>query len=114
GDKYALSGNVGMLDIVAALEWVRDNIAKFGGDPSRVTIFGQSGGGGKVTALMAMPAAKGLFHRAIVESGSLLTSATVESSSALADKLLKQLQIASSEVDKLQQLPIEALEKAAT
>jgi para-nitrobenzyl esterase len=113
-DKYAVSGNVGMLDIVAALEWVRDNISKFGGDPSRVTIFGQSGGGGKVTALMAMPAAKGLFHRAIVESGSLLTSATVESSSTLADKLLKQLQIGSSDVDKLQQMPFEALEKAAS
>lgn len=114
GDKYALSGNVGMLDIVAALEWVRDNIANFGGDPSRVTIFGQSGGGGKVTALMAMPGAKGLFHRAIVESGSLLTSATTESSSALADKLLKQLQIGNSDVDKVQQMPFDALQKAAS
>ncbi len=66
GDQYAASGNLGMLDIVAALEWVRDNIENFGGDPGSVTIFGQSGGGGKVSALMAMPAAKGLFHRAIV------------------------------------------------
>lgn len=70
GEKYARSGNVGMLDIVAALEWVRDNIAQFGGDPSRVMIFGQSGGGAKVSTLMGMPAAKGLFHRAIVQSGS--------------------------------------------
>ena len=61
GEKYATSGNVGMTDIVKALEWVRDNIANFGGDPSNVTIFGQSGGGGKVTTLMAMPSAKGLF-----------------------------------------------------
>jgi para-nitrobenzyl esterase len=113
GDKFATSGNVGMLDIVAALEWVRDNIANFGGDPSRVTIFGQSGGGGKVTALMAMPAAKGLFHRAIVESGSLLTSATMESSGTLADKLLKQLQLNSSDMDKLQQMSFEDLGKAA-
>jgi para-nitrobenzyl esterase len=114
GDKYADSGNVGMLDIVAALEWVRDNIANFGGDPSRVTIFGQSGGGGKVTALMAMPGAKGLFHRAIVESGSLLTTATVESSNATADKFLKQLKLSGADVDKLQQMPFEALQKAAS
>ncbi len=113
GDKYALSGNVGMLDLVASLEWVRDNISRFGGDPNRVAIFGQSGGGGKVSALMAMPAANGLFHRAIVESGSLLTSATVESSSTLADKLLKQLQLSGSDVDKLQQMPFDTLQKAA-
>jgi para-nitrobenzyl esterase len=71
GERYAFSGNVGMLDIVAVLEWVRDNVANFGGDPSNVMIFGQSGGGGKVTALMGMPAAKGLFHRAVVQSGSM-------------------------------------------
>jgi len=114
GDKFAESGNAGMLDIVAALEWVRDNISQFGGDPRRVTIFGQSGGGGKVTTLMAMPSAKGLFHRAIVESGSLLTCATMESSGALADKLLKQLNLNSADVDKLQQMPFDDLEKAAT
>ena len=114
GERYATSGNAGMLDIVAALEWVRDNIAQFGGDPGRVTIFGQSGGGGKVTTLMAMPSAKGLFHRAIVESGSLLTCATMESSGTLADKLLKQLNLSSSDLDKLQQMPYEDLSKAAT
>jgi para-nitrobenzyl esterase len=69
GAKYAASGNVGMLDIVAALEWVRDNIAGFGGDPGNVTIMGQSGGGAKVCTLTAMPSAKGLFHKAVVESG---------------------------------------------
>src|SRR5215831_8673990 len=65
GEAYAASGNAGMLDLVAALEWVRDNIAAFGGDPGNVTIFGESGGGMKVSLLLAMPAAKGLFHRAI-------------------------------------------------
>ncbi len=113
GEKYTLSGNAGMLDIVAALEWVRDNISRFGGDPNRVTIFGQSGGGGKVTTLMAMPPAKGLFHRAIVESGSLLTCATMEDSNTLAEKLLKQLNLSASDVNKLQQIPFEDLEKAA-
>jgi len=70
GEEFAESANVGMLDLVLALKWVRDNIAQFGGDPARITIFGHSGGGGKVSALMAMPAAQGLFHRAIVTSGS--------------------------------------------
>ena len=71
GAKYAKSANLGMTDIVKALEWVRDNIAAFGGDPDNVTIFGQSGGGGKVSTLMAMPSAKGLFCKAIVQSGSI-------------------------------------------
>ena len=75
GQRYASSANVGMLDIVAVLEWVRDNAAAFGGDPGNVTVFGQSGGGGKVSVLMAMPAAKGLFHKAIVQSGSFLRRA---------------------------------------
>ena len=67
GEKYADSGNVGMLDIVLALQWVRENIARFGGDPGNVTIFGESGGGAKVSTLMAMPSGKSLFHKAIVE-----------------------------------------------
>ncbi len=69
GEKYAGSGNAGMLDIVQALKWVRDNITVFGGDPGNVTIFGESGGGAKVATLQAMPAARGLFHRAISQSG---------------------------------------------
>ena len=69
GERFAASGNVGMLDIVAALEWIRDNVAAFGGDPGNVTIFGQSGGGGKVTHLMHMPSAKGLFHKVVAQSG---------------------------------------------
>jgi len=78
GGKYAQSVNLGQQDIVKALEWVRDNISRFGGDPSCVTIAGQSGGGGKVSALLAMPSAKGLFKRAIVQSGSFLSVADPE------------------------------------
>ncbi len=113
GSRYQDSANVGMLDIVAALEWVRDNIGGFGGDPNVVTIFGQSGGGGKVTALMAMPSAKGLFHRAIVESGSLAFGQTEEASSKLAAALLAKLGLDGASVDKLQQIPVEQLEAAA-
>lgn len=71
GEEYANSGNAGMDDIIAALRWVHDNIAAFGGDPDNVTVFGQSGGGGKVTTLLQMPAADGLYHRGIVMSGVL-------------------------------------------
>jgi para-nitrobenzyl esterase len=73
GSRYADSGNAGQLDLIAALQWVKTNIAQFGGDAANVTIFGESGGGGEVSTLMAMPLAKGLFHRAIVESGSMLS-----------------------------------------
>ncbi|HEX9083970.1 MAG TPA: carboxylesterase family protein, partial [Gemmatimonadaceae bacterium] len=78
GSDFELSGSVGLLDIVASLEWVRDNIVGFGGDPNLVTIFGQSGGGRKVATLMSMPSAKGLFHRAIIESGAVLRLMTHE------------------------------------
>ena len=113
GSQYASSANVGQLDIVAALEWVRDNIAGFGGDPNLVTIFGQSGGGGKVTALMAMPSANGLFHRAIVESGSLMRGQTDEDSAKLAADLLAKLNLDASSVSKLQEIPFHELEAAA-
>ena len=69
GEKYEASANAGNLDIIAALQWVRDNIRGFGGDPDNVTIFGQSGGGAKVWTLMQMPEADGLFHKGIIESG---------------------------------------------
>ena len=114
GDKYANSGAAGMLDIVTALEWVRDNIASFGGDPGRVTIFGQSGGGGKVTILMAMPPAKGLFHRAIVQSGSMLGAVTPQQSISMTEKLLKKLGLGAADVDKLHQIPADQLLEVAS
>jgi len=109
GDKYAGSANVGMLDIVAALEWVRDNIAAFGGDPKTVTIFGQSGGGGKIGTLMAMPSAKGLFHRAIVESGSMLRAGTQEKSQALAELIVAELGLNKATIDQIHTLPYQQL-----
>jgi len=91
GSDFALSGVTGMLDIIAALEWVRDNISRFGGDPKLVTIFGQSGGGHKVATLMAMPGAKGLYHRAIIESGAVLRLTTPERAIRATELLLAEL-----------------------
>jgi para-nitrobenzyl esterase len=105
GDQYASSSNVGMLDIVAALEWVRDNIQNFGGDPRLVTIFGQSGGGGKVSTLMAMPAAKGLFHRAIVESGSILQGIPQDHAQKLTDAVVSELGLTAATIEQIQTLP---------
>jgi para-nitrobenzyl esterase len=99
---------------LAALRWVRDNIAQFGGDPGSVTIFGQSGGGGKVSTLLAMPSARGLFHKAIVESGPTLRIGTEERSRELAERTLKRLGIGPGDVKKLEDLPYAQLEKAAT
>ena len=113
GGRYARSGNAGMLDLVAALEWIRDNIANFGGDPARVMIFGQSGGGGKVGALMAMPAAKGLFHRAAIQSGSMLRVAEAADTGKLAAAVLQELSISKADVDQLQNIPVERLLGAA-
>ncbi len=91
-DKYAV-GNAGQLDLIAALEWVRDNITNFGGDPGNVTVLGESGGGGKISALMGMPAAKGLFHKAIVESGSLLHIGDPESATRAARAMMAKLRL---------------------
>jgi para-nitrobenzyl esterase len=107
GERYSASANAGMLDIVAALEWVRDNIAEFGGDPGNVTVFGQSGGGGKVTALMAMPRAAGLFHRAVVQSGSMTSMPGPERTAELAAAVLEELGITKASLDRLQSVPIE-------
>lgn len=105
GEKYTASGNVGMLDIVAALEWIRDNIANFGGDPLNVTIMGQSGGGAKVCTLTAMPSAKGLFHKAVALSGSMIMAGVKEDSGKLGDLILKEAGLTASQIDKLQQMP---------
>jgi para-nitrobenzyl esterase len=94
GEDYAASGNAGMLDIVLALQWVRDNIAAFGGDPGNVTIFGESGGGSKVSHLLAMPAAQGLFHKAIIQSGAGVTGAPRAEATDLAGAILRELNIA--------------------
>ena len=91
GPKYAQSANVGMLDIVKALEWVKNNIENFGGNPADVTILGESGGGGKVGTLMCMPAAKGLFQKAIIQSGTLLNEMTKEKLQALGLAVLQNL-----------------------
>ena len=107
--KYKESGNVGMLDVVQALEWVRDNISLFGGDPSNVTIFGESGGGGKVGTLMCMPKARGLFHKAIIMSGTILNVNTREMTQALGKAVLKELGISEKEVDKIKDIPYQQL-----
>jgi len=112
GSQYAASANVGNLDIVAALEWVRDNIAGFGGDPGNVTIFGQSGGGGKVGALMAMPSAAGLFHRAIIQSGSTLRQATPDRSGAIAAAVIEELGLSRSGLQKIHDVPYQQLVRA--
>ena len=114
GDEYAESGNAGSLDTLAALTWVRDNISQFGGDPGSVTIFGQSGGAGKVATLMAMPAARGLFHKAIMESGPTIRIGTDERSRELAEKTIKRLGISPADVKKLEEIPYARLEQAAT
>ena len=102
GEKFAASGNVGMLDIVAALEWVRDNITNFGGDPGNVTIMGQSGGGAKVCTLTAMPSAKGLFHKAVVLSGASRKSGEKAYSESLGAAVVKEAGLTPDELTKLQ------------
>jgi len=107
GAKYEHASNVGMLDAIAALEWVHDNIANFGGDPNNVTIFGQSGGAGKVSTLLAMPGAKGLFHRAIIQSGSNLKGVSKEDATKSAQALMAKLNVKTA--DDLQKVPMDQL-----
>jgi para-nitrobenzyl esterase len=102
GERFASSGNAGMLDIVAALEWVRDNVAGFGGDPGNVTIMGQSGGGAKVCTLTAMPRAKGLFHKGVVLSGAGLRRGERARSEKLGAYVMQEAGLSGAEVDKLQ------------
>jgi len=114
GNKYKHSANVSILDIIAALKWVKANIENFGGDPNNITIFGQSGGGAKVNTLMAMPEAKGLFQRAVNESGSfrseLLTKSTTQE---IAAEVLKELHLSADQVDSLQKIPYQVLSDAS-
>lgn len=109
GEEYASSGNAGLLDLVAALQWVNRNIEAFGGDPSNVTIFGQSGGGGKVSTLMATPSAAGLFHKAIVQSGSMLRTMESKYSRRIGAEVLRQLGLTTAEAGKLKSIPYEQL-----
>ena len=109
GSGFASSGSVGIQDIVLALHWVRENIAHFGGDPNLVTIFGQSGGGRKVATLMSMPSAKGLFHRAIIESGGVLRLTTQEDAIRTTNLLLAELGLNSAQARELQNIPFAKL-----
>jgi para-nitrobenzyl esterase len=107
GKEYADSGNAGMLDIVLALKWVQQNIAEFGGDASRVLIFGQSGGGAKCATLMAMPAAKGLFHRVLTMSGQQVTAKPTVIATEVAKDALDKLGVKYDQLDALKTLPME-------
>jgi para-nitrobenzyl esterase len=114
GPDYAASGNAGMLDLVAALRWIRDNIAAFGGDPQCVTIFGQSGGAGKVLALLTMPAARGLFHRAVMQSGTSLQPGSAPGldrgeAADVAGRVLTSLELNAADAPRLLELPAERL-----
>lgn len=116
GEKYRHSANVGMWDIIAALRWIRENIAAFGGDPDNVTLFGQSGGGGKVATLLQMPAADGLYHKAIIQSGALSLDAlrrTPASARADTEQLLARLELNADTISRLETLPFDTLAHAS-
>jgi para-nitrobenzyl esterase len=109
GERYADSGNAGLLDLVAALRWVHDNIHEFGGDPGNVTIFGQSGGGGKVSTLMATPAAKGLFHRAICESGLNMRAVPQDAATENTRRIMDALELKPNQVEELRHVSVDKL-----
>jgi para-nitrobenzyl esterase len=109
GPTFAASGNAGQLDILAALDWVRTNIEVFGGDPNNVTLFGQSGGGAKISTLMGMPASAGLFHRAIVQSGSIFRYRSQEEAEATSNRMFSILGIQRNDIDALQAVPADVL-----
>jgi para-nitrobenzyl esterase len=112
GPEFAGTSMNGMLDIVAALRWVRDNIAAFGGDMANVTLFGQSGGGAKISVLMAMPQARGLFHKAIIQSGPAVRMADRDDGSANARTFLQELQLEPRDAHRLRSLPAQDLLQA--
>jgi para-nitrobenzyl esterase len=109
---FADSGNAGMLDLVLALQWVRDNIAEFGGDPDRVMLFGQSGGGAKIATLMAMPAARGLFHQAATMSGQQVTASGPLNATSRARTFLEALHLPAERLEEIRTLPQEKLLEA--
>jgi para-nitrobenzyl esterase len=110
--EFAQAGNVGVMDMVASLQWVKENIEKFGGDPNKVMVFGQSGGGSKTTCLLSTPAARGLLHRAAVQSGSSLRFQTEEAAGRSAEMLLRELGITRSNWRNLQTIPWERILEA--
>src|SRR5438093_2676079 len=109
GERFAEASNAGMRDIIAGLEWVRDNIASFGGDPGNVTIFGQSGGAGKVSTVLGMRAAQGLFHRAVAQSGAALSGMPASVATQNAEAFMVRLGLKGHQVDELQRLPMQQL-----
>lgn len=109
GEKYSRSGNAGLLDLVAALDWIQKNITKFGGDASNVTIFGQSGGGGKVSTLLATPDAKGMFHKAIVQSGAMLRTMESRWSRRIGAAVVEELGISPCKIDEMKNVPYDKL-----
>ena len=112
GSEFEASANAGQLDLVAALQWVRDNINAFGGDPNKVLIFGQSGGGGKVSTLLGMPCAKGLFQRAVIESGAALRGGPRDAATKTAETLMKELGLSKGRGRELQNIPLDRLMEA--
>ncbi len=112
GQKYEHSVNVGMLDVVAALEWVNKNIQNFGGDPDNVTIFGESGGGGKVGTLLSMPAAHGLFDKAIIQSGTLVNVMTKDKTEKIGRRVVEVLGLSGADVNRLETVPYKELYEA--
>ena len=111
--EFADSGNVGMLDLVLALQWVQDNIAEFGGDPKRILIFGQSGGGAKCATLMGMPAAHGLFHRVITMSGQQITASRRETATTRTLAVLAALNLPTNRIEELRAMPMQQLIQAS-
>jgi para-nitrobenzyl esterase len=112
GEPWAGATNVGVQDLVAALAWVKDNVAAFGGDPARVTIFGQSGGGSKTTTLMAMPSATGLFHRCIAQSGAALRGISASDATAATERFLAKLGLDKSKLARLQEVTPQQIQQA--
>ncbi len=112
GEEWAGATNAGVQDLVAALQWVHDNIAAFGGDPDRVTIFGQSGGGSKVTTLMAMPSATGLYHRAIAQSGAAIRGTSASDATAATERYLAKLGLTKNQLGKLRELTPQQIQQA--